>query len=151
MTETWFFATAVVIGAIVLAAVLWIFIRATVERNTGLLTILTLVGFVLVLTPFWASIAITCIQCFEGPQGEITLLKRTAETQLRTNVELLQALTKSLAPDKAAQIAPEVNRVEQSVVDLKKTDEGKRVKKIQETVNAISKITETIKTKISSD
>jgi hypothetical protein len=141
MTETWFFAVAVVIGAIVLAAVLWIFIRATVERSVVLSTTLTLVGFALVSTPLWGSIAI------KGPQWEITLLRQTSEKQLETILELLQALQKSLPPDKAAQISPEVNRVQQSVNDLQRLDEEReRVNKIQEAVNAIAKITGTIKT-----
>lgn len=141
MTETWFFAVAVAIGAVVLAAVLWIFIRATVQRSVVLSTTLTLVGFVLVSTPLWRSIAI------KGPQWEITLLKQTSETQLQNNLELLQTLKKSLPPDKAAQIAPEVNRVQQSVNDIQNTEgEKERAKKVQEAVSAMSKLTATITT-----
>lgn len=141
MTETWFFAVAVATGAVVLAAVLWIFIRAPVQRSVVLSTTLTLVGFALVSTPLWGSIAI------KGPQWEITLLKQRSEMQLKNNLELLQVLQKSLPPEKAVQIAPEVNQAQQSVNDIQKTEgEKERAKKIQDAVTAVAKITATVTT-----
>ena len=71
MEQTGFLIVAVIVGGAILGAVLWRYIRPTSQGEVVLSTTLALIGFILVSTPLWASIAV------KGPEWEVSLFKGT--------------------------------------------------------------------------
>ena len=135
MTNIGFLIAAVVLGALVLAAVLWNFVRPGTQQNVILATTLSLIGFTLVSSPLWASIAI------KGPQWEISLLRQQSEVQIQSYIELLDAYQKVLSPDKASIISPAVQSFKSSVKELgsEKLDKD-RIKKIEDILKTVTSI-----------
>ena len=139
MEENGFFVVAVIIGSLVLGSVLWNYLRHVAQQSLMLSTTLCLIGFALVSSPLWGSIAI------KGPQWEVTLLKRQSVAQAQSYLEILEAYQKLLPPQQAAQIAPAVKDFRASVQDLKKTeDKGERLKNIEETSKLLEELALTV-------
>ena len=139
MIDTGFLISAVVLGALVLAAVLWNFIRPGMQQSVILSTTLSLIGFTLVSSPLWASIAI------KGPQWEISLLRQQTEVQIQNYQELLDAYQRVLPPDKASTISPTVQGFKSSVKELEtETIDEERIKKMNDILKEIQQTTSTV-------
>ena len=123
MENILFVIVAVIVGSAVLGAVLWNFTRQQMTQSIILATTLSLIGFTLVSSPLWSSIAI------KGPEWELSLLREQTETQLRNYVKLLEAYKKLIPPEKAELITPAIEELKSSMEELE--TEKKEKEKIE--------------------
>jgi len=128
--------TAVAIGAVVLGAVVWRYVRFTDQKNTTLSVTLGLIGFILVSSPLWASIVV------KGPQWEVSLLREQSTKQAEQYLGLLEAYQKALPEPQAQEVSPAVSRLRSSLEELKEVrDNEEKLKKIQEIAKQTAEIT----------
>lgn len=126
MENILFVIVAVIVGSTVLGAVLWNFTRQQMTQSVILATTLSLIGFTLVSSPLWSSIAI------KGPEWELSLLREQTETQLRNYVKLLEAYQKLIPPEKAELITPTIEELKSSMEKLEaEKKEKEKIKKMK--------------------
>ena len=133
MENTLFLIVAVIIGSAVLGSVLWNFTRQQMTQSVILATTLSLIGFTLVSSPLWSSIAI------KGPEWELSLLREQTETQLRNYVKLLEAYKKLIPPEKAELITPTIEELKSSMEELEAEKQDKeKIEKIKRVIEIAS-------------
>ena len=126
MDPTGFLIFVVIAGGIILAAVLWRYLRATSQREGILSTTLVLVGFTLVSTPLWGSIVV------KGPQWELSLLREKSENLAKEYVTLFEKYQNAVPQPEAIQLSPKV-------AELRKLRE-----RVDEAIDATDRVTKAI-------
>ncbi len=135
MHQTEFLIVAVIVGAAVLGTVLLRYVRQTSQSELALSTTLVLVGFTLISTPLWTSIAV------KGPKWEVSLLKEQSMNQAADYLALAEAYEKVVPRAQAEKISPAVSELRGALESVdKEIDETEKAKQVIEITNKIAKI-----------
>jgi hypothetical protein len=139
MPSATFFIVAVALGAVVLLAVVWAYVRGETNGVTALSITLSVLGFALVGSRLWASIVV------KTDTVELSLLRECQQQAVQSADEtanLLEVVKDQAPPPKAAQLQPIVEQARQSVEQLRVPEASQppeeHVRRLREAVGTLS-------------
>lgn len=132
-----FFIVGVTLGAALLLAVVWRYLRGPSDATTVSIT-LAVLGFALVGSPLWANIVV------KSNTVELSLLRdcqQQAAQSADETAKLLDVVREQAPPAKAEQLQPLVNQAHRSVEQLKLPETQapeEHAKRLREAVGMLS-------------